>query len=598
MIVLDSITLAIVSALLNCAMALLLLHAWSRSKTYPGFGLWVAGSVCWALGSVISVVRPEFLPISVIILVGNTLNMMHVMLYYEGFRRYYQLPHSWWGTPLNIGLLTVEFLFRAYFYFVDDSFALRAALNSCMLAIFFIRVMLEPLLFSRYRPRVLPIQVVWSASVLPVAFLLIVRFLWYMTDGFVDNVNLAMDPVLPYLLLFGLVAQFGQIYTFLSLTNARIVEDLMSSEDVFKRLTESAPNVIWQIDLNRNITYSNPACKKILGYEHEDVLHCCVTDFVGKAVQDGFFSRLENYFEQKENIIKGGPFNDEYPLVRKDGALLWCEAKVNALKDQRGIVRGYIFILWDISQRKQEEARLNVQLEEELRLRQEQENFLDMISHEYRTPLAIIQSSIDIFRRKAAVQDSGLKNNLDRIQRATERLLDVFETTHRCKGAQSRLLHPVLVEIDASAFFSKTYKAAVDLWGERFTVDNHLPPACSLHADEYLLRTIVLNLLENAVKYSPPSLLVALGLRCCDSLLEITIVNTANGPLTDDIRELFKKYHRGRNSFGTSGAGIGLHLVEDGVRRCGGNVELFSDAESRVTAKVTFPLFTCGQDET
>ena len=590
MISFDPITLAVVSALLNCAMAFLLLHAWSRSKTYPGFGLWVAGSVCWAVGSVMSVVRPEFLPISVIILGGNTLNMMHVMLYYEGFRRYYQLPHAWWGAPLNIGIFTVEFLFRSYFYFVDDSFALRSALNSCMLAILFTRVMIEPLFFSRSRPRVFPIQIVWSTSVIPVVFLLIVRSLWYMTDGFIDDVNLTMDPVLPYLLLFGLIAQFGQIYTFLSLTNARIVEDLISSKELFKSLTESAPNVIWQIDLDRKITYSNPACKKILGYEHKDVLHCYVTDFIAKAVHDDFFYRLKKYFEHNETDVKARPFNAEYPLICKDGSLLWCEAMVNVLKDQRSIVHGYIFILWDISQRKQEEARLNVQLEEESRLRQEQEHFLDMISHEYRTPLAIIQSSVDVFRRKNVVRETGLKDNLDRIQRATERLLDVFETTHRRKGTQNRLLQPVFVEIDAAAFFLKIHKAAVALWGERFTVGNHLSPGCILYADEYLLRTIVLNLLENAVKYSPADQPVALQLRRCNSLLEVMIVNTANGPLPDDLGELFKKYRRGANSSGISGTGMGLHLVKHGVHQCGGAVELSADAECKVMAKVTFPL--------
>ncbi len=599
MISLDHVTLAISSALLNCVMAGLLLHAWYRGKTYSGFGLWGIGAGCWALGAVLVLVRPEFVPTAAIVLVGNILMMAHVMLYYEGFRRYYQLPKLWWGTPLNLGLFSFQFALQAYFVFIDDNFALRSILASSLLCFYFTRLIVEPAFAARAKPYIFSIQKLWSISLAPVVLLLLIRCYWLLpfccdwsqpNGGKLLAPDLHLDPVLAYILLFGIISQFVHLYTFLLLTNARIVEDLRSSMESFKSLTESAPNLVLKLDLNMNIIYSNSFCRTLLGYDSEEILHRCISDFMVEVSHAEIMQRRIKLIANKGNGIKTGSLNSEYLLLHKEGTSVWCEVRVNMLHDSIGAVRGYICIIWDVSRRKKEKELLSVQLEEESRIREEQGRSLDIIAHEYRTPLAVIQSSIDIMQRKNVASGAGLENNLDRVQRATTRLLDVFETTQRRRGSQHRLLHSGATEIEVHELFHELHQAANDMCGESLCAVNHVPPGWMLYCDKAVLDTVFLNLLENAVKYAQKNTPVTLNFDLDNAELEVCITNTALGPLPEDMRELFKKFCRWDNANGVSGTGIGLHLVETGIHQCGGTIELFSDAESKVTAKLKIPL--------
>ncbi|MDD2558976.1 MAG: PAS domain-containing sensor histidine kinase [Desulfuromonadaceae bacterium] len=576
----------------------LLLHAWSRGKTYPGFGLWGVGAACWALGAVLVLLRPGFVPIPVIVLVGNILMMAHVILYYEGFRRYYQLPKHWRGTPLNLGLFLFQFALQVYFVFIEDNFAVRSMITSGMLSFYFIRLIAEPLFAARAKPDILSIQKLWSISLAPIVFLLLIRCYWlfpFCSDlsqaGEVRlDLNLHLDPVLAYMLLFGIIAQFVHLYTFLLLTNTRIVEDLRSSKENFRISAENAPNFVCMVDLSLNITYCNSFCRILLGYDPEEMLYRPASDFMVESSYAEVQQRHKANVEREASGIKTEILNFEYLLLRKDGSTVWCEERVNVLRDSIGNMRGYISIIWDISQRKKEEELLNIQLEVESSIRKEQERSLDMIAHEYRTPLAVIQSSIDVMRRKGVASGAGLENNLDRVQRATTRLLNVFETAHPRRGDKHRLFQSSASEVEVHELFQELHQAAHHLCGESLCAINHVPLGWVLSCDKSVLDTALLNLLENAVKYAQVDTPVTLNFDICNAHLEVCITNTALGPLPEDMHELFKKFRRGLNTNGVSGTGVGLHLVEIGVLQCGGTIELRADAESKVTAKLKFPI--------
>jgi len=240
-------------------------------------------------------------------------------------------------------------------------------------------------------------------------------------------------------------------------------------------------------------------------------------------------------------------------------------------------------------QLKTSEQRLSTSLVTEQNARSLQERFLEMVSHEYRTPLAIIQTNIDIMELKEQQADHGYSGSLKNIQHAVERLLDVFEATRRRKDFDPVTLDPVFETIEVEQFMKEVLMAAKVFWGDRFICLNEQPCNQRLYADRRLLRTVFLNLLDNAAKYSSSDTTITFRFAIAGEQLELAISNHPSLPLPDDTGVLFQKFSRGSNSSGTSGTGQGLYLAQSIVEQHGGTLELLRDAGGDVVAMVRLP---------
>lgn len=250
---------------------------------------------------------------------------------------------------------------------------------------------------------------------------------------------------------------------------------------------------------------------------------------------------------------------------------------------------GSILVLRDVTERQKVLERLAGSLASEREARNEQERFLDMISHEYRTPLAIIQTNIDLLGMQEATVHDRQSGQLGKMQRAVERLVDIFETARRRKSLDPRRLNIELECIDFKECLEETVKAARDFWGDRFVFENG-PPGSRLLADRHLLKTAIMNLLDNAVKYSPPG--EPVGLRLSHSLdsLSLEIRNRSVRPLSTETSALFRKYSRGANSAGTSGTGVGLYLVAGIIEQHNGTLAFNVHEQCEVTVTLTLPF--------
>ena len=219
-----------------------------------------------------------------------------------------------------------------------------------------------------------------------------------------------------------------------------------------------------------------------------------------------------------------------------------------------------------------------------------QERFLEMVSHEYRTPLAIIQANIDIMELKEQQSGLGLSKSLNNIQHAVGRLVDIFEATQRRNGFESMPLNPVFEVIDAEQSLRQTVAAATILWGERFICVYDLSVGLLVNVDSRLMRTAILNLLDNATKYSSPDIPITMQISNGGDWLELTIRNHPSVELHGNTEILFQKFSRGPNSAGTSGTGQGLYLARSIVEQHGGSMELMLDNNGDVVAIMRLPL--------
>jgi PAS domain S-box-containing protein len=247
----------------------------------------------------------------------------------------------------------------------------------------------------------------------------------------------------------------------------------------------------------------------------------------------------------------------------------------------------------DITQRKRAEEKLLKTLEREKELSQLKSNFVSMVSHEFRTPLGIIQSSGELLR------DFYRKMQPDE---RDEQLESIVRNTRRMAGMMEEVL--VLSRLDAGKLDFEPTALDLNLFCHRL-VDEVLSATnrrCLLHlslnsipaeakADERLLAHIFTNLLSNAVKYSEPGAAVQFTVERDGPEAVCVVRDRGIGISTDDQQQLFKAFHRGSNVGSRPGTGLGLLLVKRCAELHGGKVHLDSQIGEGTTVTVRLPVF-------
>ena len=241
---------------------------------------------------------------------------------------------------------------------------------------------------------------------------------------------------------------------------------------------------------------------------------------------------------------------------------------------------------------------LHKQLESALKTEREaldnQIRFVEMLSHEYRTPLAIIRANLDILEMKDEDLGGQLSGNFSKMKRAVSRLVEVMETSlGRQRLEEARAALPTSEKIALTDFLDSLLAESAELWTERsFERLGRGCSGCCVLGDRLMLKTAVLNLIDNAVKYSAVQEPVRVFLEKQGSLAVVSVVNRGTTVAPEELERVFDKFYRGGSSTNTRGAGLGLYLVRKIIEQLGGSVTLASDAGQSTTATIKLPL--CG----
>lgn len=211
-----------------------------------------------------------------------------------------------------------------------------------------------------------------------------------------------------------------------------------------------------------------------------------------------------------------------------------------------------------------------------------QQNFVNDISHELRTPITIIEGHLELMGDDPAEQQETLAlvtDELDRMKRFVNDLLLL------AKADQPDFLQPEVVEL--GAFLEELHnKAKVLAVCEcRLAVEPGLLTE-QVCLDRQRLTQAVLNLVNNAVQHTPTDGLITLGAAALGNKLRIWVRDTGEGIALEDQQRIFERFTRIPNRQRSEGAGLGLAIVQAIVTACGGHIEL----ESQVGRGSTFTL--------
>ena len=232
-------------------------------------------------------------------------------------------------------------------------------------------------------------------------------------------------------------------------------------------------------------------------------------------------------------------------------------------------------------------------LEREKALSQLKSNFVSMVSHEFRTPLGIIQSSGELLRDfYERMQPAEREDQLQSIVRNTCRMAGMMEEVLVLSRLDAGRLEFQPAALDLNAFCRRVVDEVLSATNRRcliqLSLSSVLPRA---RADERLLGHIFTNLLSNAAKYSEAGATVHFLVGRNESDAVCVIRDRGIGIPEEDQQQLFKAFHRGSNVGTRPGTGLGLLLVKRCADLHGGKVQVESKFGEGTTVTVRFSAF-------
>lgn len=207
---------------------------------------------------------------------------------------------------------------------------------------------------------------------------------------------------------------------------------------------------------------------------------------------------------------------------------------------------------------RRESERQQAKAAAEAQLREQQSNFLGMVAHEVKTPLAVITATSDNLKITPDMPESALQR-AEKISRNSQKIQDIFQSYLDHEQVLNKHKALQLREVDLQGMLQSLVQDFQDTHGRTVALD--VPAGIKLMADRQLLSIAVNNLLGNAQKYAPTESAIGLQVGFSDGQVEIIVTDNGPGIEADDLSNIFKPYYRGSNSGRQQGSGLGLHLV-------------------------------------
>lgn len=345
----------------------------------------------------------------------------------------------------------------------------------------------------------------------------------------------------------------------------------------------SASNAIVITDTDGNIIWANQAFTQVTGFDLTEAIGRNPRDLVKSGVQStGYYSVMW------ESILRGEVWKGELVNKRKDGSLYYEEMTITPVHDKHGEVTHFIAIKQDITDRKASEKLLLQNYEELKKTNAELDRFVYSTSHDLRAPLLSVLGLIDLSREVVERNHEALSYldmMRDGIKRADETIKQIliYSRNSRLKPHIEPLDVKELVEHHVQDI--RHMKEAETV---RFEFD--FPDDSILHTDAMRIRTILQNLITNAVKYQRPEehdKWVRIRLATSDGTSLISVEDNGEGIPEDRLESVFEMFQRNSNL--SSGSGLGLYMVREMATRLGGRVTVTSRVGQGSCFVVTLP---------
>jgi len=337
-------------------------------------------------------------------------------------------------------------------------------------------------------------------------------------------------------------------------------QELIETEERFRLLVSAVKDyAIFMLDPSGNISSWNAGAQRIIGYTEDEILgkHFSIF-YTPEDLSDGKPDR------ELRIAVADGKYEEEVWRVRKDGTRFWSSVLISAVWDKSGNLRGFAKVTRDMTQRREMEERLR-------ELNRQLESFAYSVSHDLRAPLRNVA-----FTSKMLLEDyqdnldAEGKNLLETQVASTTKLASVIDALLELSRLSRMKVkrEPVNLSELALGLVDDLQSAG----SEGIMPNVQVQPGMEARADPTLLRMILLNLLDNAIKFSPNGGTFTIGELRQDEKQVFFVRDEGTGFNMEFAEKIFLPFERLVTDEEVEGSGIGLANVQQAVLRHGGRV--------------------------
>lgn len=364
-----------------------------------------------------------------------------------------------------------------------------------------------------------------------------------------------------------IVLQWVGVHTDITEHRAAI-QKIKESEERFRSLAQTLPQLVWITDAQGELEFGSVRWKEYTGIEPgaekewETIVHPDDYDSINSAWE--------------QSLATGSFFTFEVRLLSKEGKYKWFGVKGEPVFDEGNKIVKWVGAYTDIHEQKIKEEK--------------KDEFISIASHEMKTPLTIAKSNLQMLERtldksnaQAALHTKKAIQSVNRLNELIAELLDV---------SKIRLgkLNYTITDFDFNEMVDSTVEN-MQPTSPNHTIIKSGKIDGNVTGDKERLQQVIINLLTNAIKYSPGSDKVFIHLEQQNETLIVSVKDTGIGIAKQSLDKIFEKYHRvEEHSIHYQGLGIGLFISHEIIQRHNGKLWAESEPGKGSTIYFTLPV--------
>lgn len=413
----------------------------------------------------------------------------------------------------------------------------------------------------------------------------------------------------------------------ISLYKHQMEQQLREREQWLSTTLKSIGDAVITTDSQGLVTFMNPVAEALTCWKQEEVIGDDLTK-VFQTINQKTRRVVENpaALALRQGVTVA--LENHTLLITKNGQEIPIDDSAAPIKNESGKIMGAVLVFHDITEQQQLKTFLedtnqeletrviestnqlrqtNEQLRSEIEQRQHLENelllalekerelnelksrILATISHEYRTPLTTILSSVDLLSQySSGWPEERKQKHFQRIQSAVQYLTHLVNDVLFVNQAEVGSLEFNPVSLDVEQITRELVESYSNLESQHTIIFECQNSLTNVFLDAELLKIMLKNLLDNAIKYSPNGTIIQIELVFNLYSLVFRISDQGIGIPSDDCSQIFNAFFRGNNVGTTPGVGLGLLIVKECVDLHGG--EIIVESELRVGTRFTITL--------
>lgn len=387
------------------------------------------------------------------------------------------------------------------------------------------------------------------------------------------------------------------------------------SNALFQHATEG----ILVTDHDGTIIRINPSAEKLFGYEHDELVGQKIETLIPQQFRTSHAEQRAHYAEKPYRRAFGQERN--LKALKKDGSTFPVEVSLSPY--MVGGRNFFIAFIIDISQRVKAEEQLRLYssdleqqvrnrtlvleeaieelektqrdlhraLEKERELNEMKSRFVSLASHEFRTPLSTMMSSLALIERYGEKNDlENQRKHIRKIKSSINNLTDILNDFLSVSKLEEG-------KVDYHPEKSNLYELLQEVTDEMMPMlrneqrlELNYSGRNSGITDPKLIRNILFNIVSNAIKFSPLNGLVRVDVVRDNNFLNISVTDSGAGIPEKELQHLFTRFFRASNVAHIQGTGLGLSIVQKYLELLGGTIAIESEENRGTTVRLTIPL--------